>query len=396
MKKVAFLINFEYKNWLGGFYLLKNLIYCINKFSKGKIEPILIVRKKLNKDEKKEFKNLKLIKTDFFWNQSKWSRIWCKFKVILFGKSNNYEDFFKKNKINVLSHINVFNNNIILGKKSSVKTLSLVADFQHLYFPQNFPLKQRILRNINTHLSSKFSSKILLISNDAKKDLKKISLIGYNNSVINRFVFPPPTKKKIIKLNNLKKKYNFSSNFFFLPNQYWAHKNHIVVLKALNYLRQKKKNKNILILSTGNNDDQKGFQNFEKLKKFIAINNLKSNYKYLGIVPYHELMSLMYHSIAVINPSKFEGRSSTVEQAKSIGKKIILSKIKIHYEQNPQRGLFFYPNDNIKLAEILFDENKKFNKYKEKKFINNSYLESNKNLLKYYNEYKKIIYDLFQ
>ena len=378
----------------GGFYL-KNLIYCINKFSKGKIEPVLIVRKKLNKDEKKEFKNLKLIKTDFFWNQSKWSRVWCKFKVILFGKSNNYEDFFKKNKINVLSHINVFNNNIILGKKSSVKTLSLVADFQHLYFPQNFPLKQRILRNINTHLSSKFSSKILLISNDAKKDLKKISLSGYDNSVINRFVFPPPIKKKIIKLENLKKKYNFSSNFFFLPNQYWAHKNHIVVLKALNYLRQKNKNNNILILSTGSNDDQKGFQNYERLKEFIAINKLKSNYKYLGIVPYHELMSLMYHSIAVINPSKFEGRSSTVEQAKSIGKKIILSKIKIHYEQNPKRGLFFYPDDNIKLAEILFNENKKFNKSKEKKFIKNSYLESNKNLLKYYNEYKKIIFDLF-
>ena len=56
MKRVAFLINFEYKNWLGGFYLLKNLIYCINKFSKGKIEPVLIVRKKLNKDEK----NLKI------------------------------------------------------------------------------------------------------------------------------------------------------------------------------------------------------------------------------------------------------------------------------------------------------------------------------------------------
>ena len=156
----------------------------------------MIVRKKLNKDEKKEFKNLKLIKTDFFWNQSKWSRVWCKFKVILFGKSNNYEDFFKKNKINVLSHINVFNNNIILGKKSSVKTLSLVADFQHLYFPQNFPLKQRILRNINTHFILKIFIKILLISNDAKKDLKKISLSGYDNSVINRFVFPPPIKKK--------------------------------------------------------------------------------------------------------------------------------------------------------------------------------------------------------
>ena len=169
-------------------------------------------------------------------------------------------------------------------------------------------------------------------------------------------------------MENLKKKYNFSSNFFFLPNQYWAHKNHIVVLKALNYLRQKNKNNNILILSTGSNDDQKGFQNYERLKEFIAINKLKSNYKYLGIVPYHELMSLMYHSIAVINPSKFEGRSSTVEQAKSIGKNNFV-KNKIHYEQNPKRGLFFYPDDNIKLAEILFNENKKFNKSKEKKFI---------------------------
>ncbi len=206
MKKVAFLINFEYKTWLGGFYLLKNLIYCIKKFSKGEIEPVLIVRNNLSKEEKKELKNLKLIKTNFFWNQSRLSKIWCKLKVIFFGKSNIYENFFNKNKINILSHINVFNNNIILGKKSSVKTLSLVADFQHLYFPQNFPLKQRIFRNLNTHLSSKFSSKILLISNDAKKDLKKISLTGYNNSVINRFVFPPPVKKKIIKLKNLKKK----------------------------------------------------------------------------------------------------------------------------------------------------------------------------------------------
>ncbi len=150
----------------------------------------------------------------------------------------------------------------------------------------------------------------------------------------------------------------------------------------------------MLILSTGNNDDQKGFKNFKKLNEFIKYNNLKSNYKYLGIVPYQELMSLMYHSIAVINPSKFEGRSSTVEQAKSMGKKIILSKINIHREQNPKRGIFFYPDDKIKLAEILFGENKKFNKYRERKFINNSYLETNKNLFKYYNEYKKIIDDL--
>ncbi len=395
MRRVAFLINFEYKKWLGGFYLIKNLIICINKFSKNKIEPVLIVKKNLNKNELKEFKNFKLIKTNFFFGQSKWFKIFNKIKVICFGKSNVYENFFKVNKIDVLSHINVFSNNIILGNKSSVKTLSLAADFQHLYYPENFPLKQRILRNFNTYLSSKFSSKILLISNDAKKDLKKISLSGYNNSVVNKFIFFPPKKNNIIKLAKLKKKYKFQSNYFFLPNQYWKHKNHIVVLKALNLLSKTKKKNNILVLSSGSSDDQKEFGIFNKIKKFININNLNTNYKYLGIVPYNDLISLMYHSIAIINPSKFEGRSSTVEQAKSLGKKVILSNINIHKEQNPDRGIYFNEDDNKKLADILMNEYKKFSSSKEKKIINNTYLKSNKNLFNYYLEYEKIVDDLF-
>ena len=87
----------------------------------------------------------------------------------------------------------------------------------------------------------------------------------------------------------------------------------------------------------------------------------------MGIVPYNDLISLMYHSIAIINPSKFEGRSSTVEQAKSLGKKVILSNINIHKEQNPDRGIYFNEDDNKKLADILMNEYKKFSSSKEKK-----------------------------
>ena len=61
----------------------------------------------------------------------------------------------------------------------------------------------------------------------------------------------------------------------------------------------------------------------------------------------------MYHSVALIHPSKFEGRSSPVEQAKSMGKKIILSNINIHREQNPQRGTYFDPNNSLKLSSIM-------------------------------------------
>ena len=47
------------------------------------------------------------------------------------------------------------------------------------------------------------------------------------------------------------------------------------------------------------------------------------------------------HSISLINPSQFEGRHSSVEQARSLGKQTILSDINIHREQAPPRSSFF-------------------------------------------------------
>ena len=54
-------------------------------------------------------------------------------------------------------------------------------------------------------------------------------------------------------------------------------------------------------------------------------------------------MSLMFHSVAVINPSEFESRN-TVEQAKSLGKQVILSNIKI-LKQKPDKAKYFKVHD---------------------------------------------------
>ena len=101
MIKIGFLINFNTLKWLGGTYVIKNLIYSINAFSKKEIKPVLIVKKNLSKMEIKEFKNIKLIKTNFFHNQNLIKKIYNKLLVIIFGKSDYYENFFIKNKINI-------------------------------------------------------------------------------------------------------------------------------------------------------------------------------------------------------------------------------------------------------------------------------------------------------
>ena len=63
MLRIGFLINFNLLKWLGGIYVIKHLIYSINTFSTQKIEPVLIVKKKLSKKELLEIREFKLIKT---------------------------------------------------------------------------------------------------------------------------------------------------------------------------------------------------------------------------------------------------------------------------------------------------------------------------------------------
>ena len=139
--------------------------------------------------------------------------------------------------------------------------------------------------------------------------------------------------------------------YFFLPNQFWKHKNHIAVFKAILI---NKPNDYIIICSgeTFDHRDPSG-DHFNMLEDFIFSNQLSKYIKILGPIPYNDVISLMMNSVAVINPSLFEGWSSSVEEAKSIHKDIILSNIKVHLEQNPEFGHFFDPNNPKELSNQL-------------------------------------------
>ena len=86
-------------------------------------------------------------------------------------------------------------------------------------------------------------------------------------------------------------------------------------------------------------------------------------------MPYNDLLSLIAYSIAVINPSKSEGWSSTVEQAKSYGKMVLLSNLKVHKEQNPKRNFFFKTDDVKNLSKKLVYLNKIFKLPNEIKLV---------------------------
>jgi glycosyltransferase involved in cell wall biosynthesis len=60
----------------------------------------------------------------------------------------------------------------------------------------------------------------------------------------------------------------------------------------------------------------------------------------LGLIPHEYIPALIRSCAALINPSTFEGWSTTVEEAKSMGTPMILSSLRVHREQS-EDALFF-------------------------------------------------------
>ncbi len=385
MIRVGFLINYNHFKWLGGFNVIINITNSFRFLKNKKIKPLIII----SNDFKKNYKNYNIEKnqiifTDYFSKQTLLFRLYNKLSIIFLGKSNKYDNFLKKNNISILSHGLHFG----LGSKSDIKSISWIPDFQHIYYPENFTLRNRIFKYINTLISAKTSSKIILSSKDAERDLKKVLPIEYKKTIIHSYVFDLPPKREILSYKKLYQKYEIPKNYFFIPNQFWKHKNHDLIVETLKYLKEQKNN-DINIVLTGFPNDHRHKNYFVELNKKIDKYKIRNKYIYLGVVPYLDVMSLMYHSIAVINPSKFEGCSSSVEQAKSMGKKVVLSNINIHKEQNPSKGYYFHPDNFKQLARKLIKVLNKHNKEDDLRSITYAYSILNKRLEKYAFDYQR-------
>jgi glycosyltransferase involved in cell wall biosynthesis len=226
-----------------------------------------------------------------------------------------------------------------------------IPDFQHVHLPHLFTEEQINDRNSKFLEGCKLADIVILSSYNAQQDLVKFAPEHVHKSAVSNFVAGVEESIWDKDPSYLLEKYFIPSKFFFLPNQFWKHKNHIVVFKALHYLKQK--GIHPTVMCTGNPSEFRNPGYYNELTEKIKDWEIGDQIRVLGLVPHDDVLMLLRQSIAVINPSLFEGWSTTVEESKSIGKHIILSDIPVHREQSPQSVEFFPPHDHIKLAELL-------------------------------------------
>lgn len=355
MIRVGFLLSIIFpEEYPGGMNYMINLFYALSKVKDKKTELILFIGRKMSRVYEDKFSHYgKIVRTSIL---DRKSPHWFAHKIFYkFFNSNFFINrLMKKYNINIVSHSN------IIGRKFSFKILNWIPDFQFIHLPHlwNEGELKRQERFFRDKLDS--TDMLLLSSYDALDDCKKFALKHSQKARVVQFVSQPNSDIYKKLADNYKevieKKYCFKGKFFYLPNQFWIHKNHFTVFKAVNLLKQR--GKEILLICTGlmeNADSpERGFdKHITILKNYISENKLQDNIKTLGLIEYSDVQYMVRNSISVINPSFFEGWSSTVEECKSIGKSIILSNLKVHIEQNPPSGIFFDPNNPEELADIL-------------------------------------------
>jgi len=238
-----------------------------------------------------------------------------------------------------------------LGPRSGLPAVAWLPDFQHVRMPEFFGAKEIATRDRGFRRTAAAAHTIVVSSADARADLGRFAPDALARTRILHFVAGMMEGWDARGRDYLRDSYGIDGPYFYLPNQFWQHKNHRLVVDAL--ARLAADSRAPLVVSTGNARDGRAPRHFEDLMHHAAATGAGPSFKVLGLVPYADLAVLMRHAVAVINPSRFEGWSTTVEEAKSLGKAIILSDIPVHREQAPARARFVSPDDADEMAAAM-------------------------------------------
>ena len=335
MRKRLGLIFINDEQWIGGTYYTINLVHALNNLSDNQKPEIIVF------SNTKDFQQL-LGETDYPYlvfedfSQSEYSRLE---KVI-----NNVSGRILKKKILRKSYKKPIDALFILQRSEYLESIPAekriywIPDFQDKHYPQFFTedgLRKKDERSKWVHQNAK---KVIFSSQAVLDDWNKF-YPNYKGVVkVVHFAVTHPEFDSL-SIEELRLKHSIPEEYFFAPNQFWAHKNHMLVIKAAEIL--KNQGQPMVIAFSGKENDNRNPGYTEKLKAYVKENDLEDVIRFLGFLDRREQLKIMKHAKAVIQPSLFEGWSTVIEDAMAMNQQVIASDLEVNKEQLGDKGLFF-------------------------------------------------------
>ncbi len=345
-KKIGLVFIYS-EQWIGGTYYIMNLIHALNSLADER-KPFLYIFSR-PEDYQKLLKEVSYPYMQFVHMEENPDHPFLQW-VNRAGVRFLSRKLFKKRFSGQIDAIFPFQRNHYIESIPMEKRYYWIADFQDRRLPQFFTEEDLQEKGLRHQWIADHAQHLVLSSEASHRDWKTYyPSAGCNVHVIHFAVTHPEFRN--VDFSDLSRRYALATPYFFSPNQFWAHKNQLVVIKAAELL--KAKGKQVRIYFSGKENDNRNPGYVEGLKSYVKEKGLEEEIRFLGFLDRKDQLQILNHSRAVIQPSLFEGWSTSVEDAMAIGKPVIASSLDVNREQLGEQGIYFSPTSPEELAARL-------------------------------------------
>ena len=313
MKKFILAIFFDHTIESGGnFQQSLNNIFLANKLISNEIDVKIITTKK---------ENIRILKEhglkSFLYAPNIFSRVLMRFRetssilvyrlLCLFSKKNHFEKFLEEKEVDLIYFVS---DSYFINCVHSINYIFTLFDLCHRDNPEFPEVKNNRIFEFRENQFQKNLSRAIAVL--VESDLgKKNALYRYRLDDNRVYTFPIEpaftvqskkfqTDDKIEnKYIDIKKKYDLKYDYIFYPAQFWAHKNHIYILKALDILKSES---SISLGAIFSGSDQ---GNLSYIKDMTKKYNLENQIRFTGFVSNEEINYLYSQSLALVMPTYF-------------------------------------------------------------------------------------------
>ena len=339
MNIAFYLGTFQDKEIGGGYVFQKNVVDELIKYD---FESIVYLYYESNENLFTDTKNLKFINLKYDKNYIARKIIIKKPLKIKRQKIKSLDNVLQRDKIAFIYFIAPIDE-----PPNSIPYILTVWDLahkQHTYFPEvlingEFEYRERYYSNAVQKAS------FVVIGNEVGKEcLCKYYKMDSHRIKINPmptpdYIYTKNADESILDKHNLRGK-----KYLFYPAQFWAHKNHIRLLKAMREL----KNDGFKMVFTGSDRGNANYIN-QKIKDF----NLENIVINVGFVTQEEIIALYKNAFALTYASWFGPDNIPPLEAMALHCPVVCSNFEGAKEQLRDCALYFDRTDEISIVEAV-------------------------------------------
>ena len=361
MKKFVLAVFLDQKIEIGGnFQQSLNNIFLAQELSSKDLDVKIITTKKEN------IKILNDLKLNYYlFSPNILSLVWMDIReklpnllyrfINIFSKKNKFEKFLSKLNIDLIYFVSQSNYASYVHSINYIYTLFDLSHRDDPEFPEvrnnrNFEFREvtfqkNLPRAVAILADSELGKKNAI--NRYRLDESRVYVFPFRPS---KFLIDPIVKLNYLKNSNyldIKKKYNLNYDYIFYPAQFWAHKNHIYILKALNILQ----NESPIALGAIFSGSDQG--NLSYIKDMTKKFNLENQVRFTGFVSNEEIPHLYSQSIALVMPTYFGPTNIPPLEAFKLNIPVLYSDLKGLRDQVKEAALLLDLNDPKSLVSNL-------------------------------------------